>query len=406
MRLAIVGGSAPSTPSLFLTPHIQALSNELETVLIGRSIAKLDAVARALRVTAAIPASRLHCATDDNALSGADVVLLQARYGGYDARARDETFPLKFGMCGDEGLGPGGLAAGWRSWPEIAKVLAAIRRFCPRANVLLMTAPLGLLVRCARRDFADLRLTGICELPWVTLQSVCSQTSMPIDGVRFDYAGINHLGWFDRLRCGETDVIERYAQQCGDSDAFPSREIVETSHAIPLKYLAMHYDAEAVFNRQRSAPSRASELARLQTKALAEFAAADSEEIIRALARRSTPWYTDAVGPCIAALAGKPTTHIFFFSTQNDGYLPQFDRDDIVEVPFRAHDGAFRRLERHAALSPMLTETLQRFIEYERTAAEAIASDARDRCAAVLAKHPWTRTEHVNRLSLDVLRAI
>ena len=407
MKLAIVGGSAASTPALFLTAQMQAIVTELETVLIGRSMRNLHAVERALRIAARIPQERVRSDTDYDAVRGSDVVLLQARYGGYDARARDETFPLKFGMCGDEGLGAGGLAAGWRSWPEIAKVLSAIRRLAPRARIVLMTAPLGLLVRCARRAFPDLDLVGICELPWATLQSICSRTSIPLECITFDYAGINHLGWFDSIQHGDVDVIDRFAQRCNASyETFPPQRLVRTLHAFPLKYLALHYQSDEVLKRQRAAPPRATELAAMRSRALAAFASDDVDEIIRALSIRPTPWYADAVAPYIAMLAGRPSQTVFFLSEENNGYLPQFAHDDVIEVPHEAHEGSLRRRSRTNTLSFLLEQTLRGFIEYERIAAEAIASDLRDKCACVLAKHPWAQQKEIDALSSELLGAI
>src|SRR5207253_409301 len=102
-------------------------------------------------------------------LEHADLVLVQIRNGGYAARAFDETFPLTYGVAGDEALGPGGLSAGIRNWKAIEPALDQISRFSPNALVLMMSSPVGLLVRASMQRFPNLRLAGICELPWTTL---------------------------------------------------------------------------------------------------------------------------------------------------------------------------------------------------------------------------------------------
>ena len=87
----------------------------------------------------------------NNVLDGADSVLIQIRVGGYKGRLFDETFPNKYGLCGDEGLGVGALSVGWRTWPVHAPILDAVEKFCPRAFVILLTSPLRILVRASLR---------------------------------------------------------------------------------------------------------------------------------------------------------------------------------------------------------------------------------------------------------------
>ena len=101
MKVAIAGGSAASTPWLFDTPEIRRLQGRIEACLVGRSEQRLRAVKRAIEI---VTGTTVAISTDASAFDGASLVVLQARYGGYAARARDERFPLRYGVCGDEGL--------------------------------------------------------------------------------------------------------------------------------------------------------------------------------------------------------------------------------------------------------------------------------------------------------------
>jgi 6-phospho-beta-glucosidase len=404
MKVAVVGGSAPSTPALFLAPELRALAGRLDVTLIGRSESGLRAVRRAVKILTG-DAIAVECVTDLAGLDGAAIVVLQARYGGSESRARDELFPLRHGLCGDEGLGPGGLAAAWRSWPQLAHALETIVERCPQATVLLMTAPLSLLVRCARFAFPTLDVVGICELPWVTLRSVCASLSLEPNDVAFGYAGVNHLGWFDELHLRGIDLIPQYASQ--RDAAFPSGDLIRSHSAIPLKYLHMHYHREDALNRQRAQPPRATELRSIQQRAMETFASAGSDEIVAALARRPTPWYTHAVAPFIAAMAGVPVSTVFFLSVPNDGYLPIMASDDVVEQPFVIAEGIRRRLPRHRNLGEPLAQTLQHFVEYERVAAHAVLAGKLSECANVLGKHPWIESStDVPALAADLIAAI
>lgn len=405
MKVAIVGGSAASTPSLFLTPEFLALAGAIEVTLIGRTQTHLRSVRRAIEILTdgAISAQ---CTTEMTGLDGADLVLLQARYGGYSGRARDELFPLRHDLCGDEGLGPGGLAAAWRSWPHLSDVLENVAHRCSGAKVLLMTAPLSLLVRCARAKFGDLDIVGICELPWVTLKTVCDSLKVNVDDVRFSYAGINHLGWFDRLRAGSEDLIRRYAWT-RRSAAFPSADLIDTQGAIPLKYLRLHYEPAEVLRRQRAEPPRAVDLQSIADRAMQCFSFGGREEIVAALAARPTPWYEHAVAPMVAATAGRATSTVFFLSAPNAGYLSFLAPGDTVEQPFVIQNGVRRRLARCGEFPHGLSLTLERFVEYERAATQALLRNQRTACASVLAKHPWVRNcGDVDSLAADLIAAI
>jgi 6-phospho-beta-glucosidase len=272
--------------------------------------------------------------------------------------------------------------------------------------VLLMTAPLSLLVRCANTAFPLLDVTGICELPWATLRAVCDAVDVPADAVQFEYAGVNHLGWFDRLQFGAENLIPRYASTRRGAK-FPSADLIFSQNAIPLKYLRMHYEPADVLRRQRAEPPRAIELQLIKQQAMQCFSSGKRDEIVKALRRRATPWYSEAIAPFVAATAGRSTSTVFFLSSANEGYLSLLRPDDTLEQPFANQNGTLRKLPRRCELPPPLAHTLQRFVEYERSAAQAVLTNQLAACASVLSKHPWVRSGNaVGRLAADLIAAI
>ena len=65
------------------------------------------------------------------------------RVGGLAARQADEDLSRRFGVPGDEGLGPGGAANALRTLPVLAELAADLRRVAPGATVLNLVSPLG-----------------------------------------------------------------------------------------------------------------------------------------------------------------------------------------------------------------------------------------------------------------------
>ena len=55
-------------------------------------------------------------------LQGADFVITQFRVGGLDARAKDESIPLRHGVIGQETTGPGGFFKALRTIPVLLDI--------------------------------------------------------------------------------------------------------------------------------------------------------------------------------------------------------------------------------------------------------------------------------------------
>ena len=361
MKLVIIGGSSHSTPALFAVPAVARIADRLEVVLSGRSRHRLATVERAILEIMAHPpvlalavvgSAELHAGVD-----GADVILIQARYGGYEGRARDETFPLKYGICGDEGLGPGGLAAGWRAWPELSALLATFADSAPNAIVLMMTSPVSLLVRCARECYPDINTVGICELPWATLQAVCERVEVAPDRVRFCYAGVNHLGYFYSILDGDRDLVREFADRDTFGSGYPTPAQIERFGAVPLKYLRLHHESTAVVAEQRAASvPRGAELLDVQAHAFKALERGNRDKILAVLARRPTPWYDQAVAPLLSALIEGRSQTRFFLTVRNDEYYPNLEKSEIVEIPHVMVGGVLKTVTRTAA--PAFTDQM------------------------------------------------
>jgi 6-phospho-beta-glucosidase len=388
MRVAIIGGSAPSTPQLLIDARLVAFP-ELRFVLHGRSPARLQAVRRAAVVLEPALRQRITVTTDlIDAVSGADLVVIQVRVGGLAARAHDERFPLEAGVPGDEGLGPGGLAAAWRSWPAIDAIAATIAEHAPAARVALLSAPLGILTRCVLDTYPGLDVVGLCELPAVVLNEIRATLRQP-SGFTAEYAGVNHLGWFTSLGAHGADRLAHYAAT-RDASSYPDECTILAAGGVPLPYVRLHErGSEVVDEQRRAAAPRGAVLNELSARAYRAFADGGPAEIRAALARRPAPWYREAVAPWIEApLIGLSAT-TFFLTTRNRGYLRGISADEVVEIPHRAVNGRFIAAPPPRLLPTGIARTLGALIDYEAEAARAVRARNPAAIAAALARHPW-----------------
>ena len=381
LRVAILGASSQSTPALFQSLAGHAASSRMSFRLVARSKERLQPVHRAcaamLRDGAAISCFDFDKSSLHLALQDADVVVIQIRYGGLEGRDFDEQFPLAFGICGDEGLGPGGLSAAWRSWLSLKDLLGSVQRCSPHAMILLLTSPVSLLTRLALSAYPELRLFGICELPWTSLSA---ETFGSPHSAVYDYVGINHLGWIYGLESREAPV--------------------------PLKYLRLHFDSRRVLQEQQHQDvSRAAQLQGLSDAAMQVYANGDKSQIAIALASRPAPWYSEAVVPFVLALVeGSSRTH-FFLSTRNDDWNSEFQPDDILEIPFLYGDNKLTRKPVLYPPSREILDVLKPFVEYERLAATAVNSQDAALLQDALQRHPWVTTdEKAAQLSEVIVR--
>ena len=376
MILTVLGGSAHSTPVL-VQSLIHAFSDQHVLVrLVGRHGDRLRAVGRACRVLAEaawISVEEYEWRRWSSALPGSDAVLVQIRPGNYEGRVFDESFPLDCDVPGDEGLGPGGFSAAWRSWPVVREIITGIRRHAPAAPVLFLTSPGSLLVRLAGKG-----VIGICELPWTTLCTICGDPEKA-QRASFDYAGVNHIGWLYNVQ------VDGREQTLPTTAYFPSAHLVRRLGAWPLKYLRLHYcTAEIVHEQKRAPAARVRELMQIAERAFEVFTHGNRGEITAALRARRAEWYTDAVVPLMRSLRGYPIEIPLF--------LTVMEQDEVRERCYRAVGGKLLRQPSSAEPSLEVRETLDSFELYEKAAALAIEKSSEDLAADALALHPWVQS--------------
>jgi 6-phospho-beta-glucosidase len=337
----------------------------LEIVLQGRSAAKLALVADACRVR--LPASardvRVVTETDpDRALLGADVVLIQARVGGLDARIYDETFPRAFGLPGEETMGPGGFANALRTVPALAPLwdrLAAVGR---EAFIIDLTNPSGIVTQAAIAH-TGLPIISICDGPVTFVDSIAKTTGRDASAVRLAYAGMNHCGfWVD----ASLEIME--AALSATSGIEPAD--VAALGALPTAYVRFYLHPVRQLAAQRSASeSRAQALKRMEAEMLDQYAA--GVEPGRHI-RRGALWYGVSIVPLLDAFTNGGIETIVL-GLPNRGAVTWAPDDAIVELPTEVRAGG--ELVRRSAveLPAPVRRLLGRHAAYETLTARALA---------------------------------
>ena len=270
MRLTIIGGGGFRVPQVF-----EAVADDDAPVRIDEVVlhdvdpARLRVVSRVLGRVAqgyAHPPRLIVTQDLDEALRGADFVFAAVRVGGTGSRVLDERTALDLGVLGQETTGPGGLAYALRTVPFMVGLARRIADVAPDAWVINFTNPAGIVTEAMRSVLGE-RVLGICDTPIGLMRRAqrCVASSSPVASTvapRFDYVGLNHLGW---LRSLEVDGVDRLPALLGDDTLLHGIEEarlmgpdwVRALGALPNEYLYYYY-----FTREATGRIRASDATR------------------------------------------------------------------------------------------------------------------------------------------------
>jgi 6-phospho-beta-glucosidase len=281
VKLTIIGGGGFRVPLVYRALLGRPDVGIDEVALHDTDESRLAVITRVLGDLRGPGASRPRVApTTDlpEALAGTDFVFSAVRVGGAAGRVRDERIALGQGVLGQETIGPGGLAYGLRTVPEMLRIAGLIADLAPQAWVINFTNPVGIVTEAMAGVLGD-RVIGICDSPIALTRRVARALGRPADALRFDYVGLNHLGWLLAVRSGGRDLLpgllaDDESLHTIEEGALFGPELLRSLGMIPNEYLHYFYDREpAVRDALRAARTRGEEIAADQRRFYDEIAA-------------------------------------------------------------------------------------------------------------------------------------
>lgn len=264
LKLVVVGGGSSYTPELIagIIRHVDEVPVERislvdvaegsERMRVVRQLAERMMKAHGLAIPLEESLDRR------SALHGADVVFSQMRVGGMKARARDERIPLKYGLLGQETVGPGGFANALRTIPVALEIARDMEEICPKAWCLNFTNPSGMVTEALLR-YSSIRTIGLCNVPINIQMAVAKALSKDLGDVRLVMYGLNHLSFVRNVEVSGsdiTDVVLAFMQANGPFEAniadvpFSGR-LIEAVGLIPNDYLRYYWYTREMVRQQR-----------------------------------------------------------------------------------------------------------------------------------------------------------
>lgn len=157
--------------------------------------------------------------TLEEALSGADFVIMSILPGTFDEMESDVHCPEKYGIYQSVGdtTGPGGLIRALRTFPIYEEIAKKVKEICPDAWLINYTNPMTLCTRILYEVFPGIKAFGCCHEIFGTQRILANifnraQNAVKIGqhDVKTNVLGINHFTWIDQAYYRNIDLMPYY----------------------------------------------------------------------------------------------------------------------------------------------------------------------------------------------------
>jgi 6-phospho-beta-glucosidase len=392
VKLAVIGAGSTYTPEVVDgIVRLRDLLRVDDLALCDVSEERLHVVgglAQRMLDRAAHPARIATTTRLEDAVEGADAVLVQIRVGGQAARMVDESVPLACGCIGQETTGFGGLAKALRTVPVVLDIAERVRTLAPDAWIVDFTNPVGIVTK-ALLD-AGHRAVGLCSAAVVFQKHFAKILEVDPARIELDHVGLNHLTWELGARLDGADVLPQllgeHVERVAPATGLPA-ELVAKLGNVPSYYLHYFYEHDRVVEHQRHHPSRAEEVSQIERDLLEQYADERLTAKPPLLARRGGAGYSEAAVELVASLFGSGGEGRHVINLRNAGTLPFLADDAVVEVPAQVAPDGVEPLPM-PLLSPVERGLVAHVSAYEELALDAALRGGRDRVFRALLAHP------------------
>ncbi len=161
--------------------------------------------------------------TLEEALTGADFVIISIMPGTFDEMASDVHTPEKYGIWQPVGdtSGPGGILRAMRTLPMFETIALAIKENCPEAWVINYTNPMTLCVAQLYETFPEIKAFGCCHEVFGTqkflahvAEEMMGAEDVSREEIKVNVVGVNHFTWLTEAKYKHADLFPVYKVFC------------------------------------------------------------------------------------------------------------------------------------------------------------------------------------------------
>ena len=287
----------------------------------------------------------------DEAYSHTDFVFCQMRVGKGEMRSYDEKLPLKYGLVGQETCGPGGFSYGMRSLGAMKEMVEKVRSYSKDTWILNYTNPAAIVAYGLERMFPDdKRILNLCDQPFSLMKSFAKILDVPQEQLRARYFGLNHLGWFtdlfdisgknyfDQLKSYLRDHdfkpfnAEQRAKSWLDTYVRVNKYLQYFDEYVPTTYLQYYMFPDEIVAESDPNYTRVDEARDTREREVFETCAlAEGKTSMDGIPMLSNQVFGKLMVEVAESIA-YDLHNEFIVLVKNNGLIPNFEEDAIVEV--------------------------------------------------------------------------
>ena len=287
----------------------------------------------------------------DEAYSHTDFVFCQMRVGKGEMRSYDEKLPLKYGLVGQETCGPGGFSYGMRSLGAMKGMVEKVRSYSKDTWILNYTNPAAIVAYGLERMFPDdKRILNLCDQPFSLMKSFAKILDVPQEQLRARYFGLNHFGWFtdlfdisgknyfDQLKSYLRDHdfkpfnAEQRAKSWLDTYVRVNKYLQYFDEYVPTTYLQYYMFPDEIVAESDPNYTRVDEARDTREREVFETCAlAEGKTSMDGIPMLSNQVFGKLMVEVAESIA-YDLHNEFIVLVKNNGLIPNFEEDAIVEV--------------------------------------------------------------------------
>lgn len=405
LKITVIGGGSSYTPEIidgFIKRKDELPIGEIDLVDIEEGKEKLSIVgdlAKRMLKKAGLDVKVVLTLNRREALENSDFVVTQFRVGGLDARARDERFPLKYDVLGQETVGPGGFTKAQRTIPVILDICKDIKEICPSAWLINFTNPSGMVTEAVLK-YTDIKCIGLCNVPIHMKMDIVSMLDVDSKDVFIEYVGLNHLVWGRNVWYKDENVTKKVIEKLKDgasltmkniSDLKWPKEFLDALGMVPCPYHRYYYMTDRLLKEEKEASetigTRAEQVKKIEEKLFEIYKNAELNTKPAELEKRGGAYYSDAAVSLISAIYNDKKD-IHTVNIKNNGTIKGIPDDSVIEVNCIVDKRGATPLALKSPVEQKILGLIQSVKAYEILAVEAAVHGDKNAAIMALANNP------------------
>ncbi|MBS6041490.1 MAG: 6-phospho-beta-glucosidase [Clostridium baratii] len=407
LKITVVGGGSSYTPELingFIKRKSELLVREIVLVDIEEGREKVTIVSKLAErmIKKANLDTKISVSFDrKEALKDSDFVVTQFRVGGLDARARDERFPLKYNVIGQETCGPGGFAKALRTIPVILDICKDIEDVCPNAWLINFTNPSGMVTEAINK-YTNVKCLGLCNVPIHMKMTFADVLGVKPEDLFVEYVGLNHLVWAKSIWLDGKNITKDLINEMTDFESLSmknipaiawDRDYLKAIGMIPSPYHRYYLMTADMVNEEKEAASEngkgtRAEVVKKVEKNLFEIYKDESIDTKpKELDKRGGAYYSDAAVSLISAIYNNKK-EIHTVNILNNGVIKELPSNCVIETNAIIDNTGATPLTLKSPLAQEAIGLIYSVKSYEIPAIDAAVKGDREKALIALVNNP------------------